>query len=152
MSEKPDKPDLWPDGVFSQDVRTPLQVLREQAAVLSQKTSQVLQGRVETNPLPPAARAWPELSGFLKDDSGLLHRFVIRVPALGDYRYELLWVAHDVGLYPCVLSGPAFEGSSVRADDEAQFTELLQVGLSSAQTKRVIAALLAQSRRSENAA
>ncbi len=83
MAEQPRN--LWP--VIEQTItRTPVIILREQASYLGQQTSNIILGDVKS-----------EQSA----DYGLLHYFYLIAPALGNYRYLLMRVAHQtVEIYP----------------------------------------------------
>jgi len=107
-------------------------ILREQAALLSQKTKGFLEGEVVTR----AERG--------RNARPFLHEFRIRAPALGDYRYELFDVRHDFGLYPVVVR--FYPGDlELQADSEERFLHLLKEIFSYDSTRRVIGALLANS-------
>jgi len=126
--------DLWPPDLGVSSLVPPLAILREQAALLSQKTKGFLEGEVVTRAeRGPRNKAEP-----------FLHEFRIRAPALGDYRYELFDVRHDFELYPVVVRVyPA--DIELEADCEDKFLELLKQIFSYDSTRRVIGALLANS-------
>jgi hypothetical protein len=63
------------------------------------------------------------------------HRFVIKVPALGNYRYVLFKVHHPVELYPIVEN---------RLPDEGALRRWLRGVFASDVTKRIVANLYAQ--------
>jgi hypothetical protein len=115
------QPDLWGDIQVS-DVRTPVAILREQAALLGAKTQQVIEAQVETQI-------------YNKDFE---HSFNLVVPALGYYKYSLFAVRHDVDLYPVHLA----PGSFAKTEDD--FVKWLGRRLSSPETRKIIGNLLAQ--------
>jgi hypothetical protein len=78
------QPDLWGDLEVA-PIRTPVAILKEQAAVLGQKTRNVVEARVETS---------------LTYNSHFVHSFSLVVPALDNYEYQLFKVQHAIDLYP----------------------------------------------------
>src|ERR1017187_9270395 len=119
------QPDLWGE-IAPTAVRTPLAVLREQAALLGRKTNNLVEATVTT--------------GVYR--GGFIHRFNLVVPALDDYTYELFAVTHGIELYPVRKWDPL----SVYPDfpSEEAFVEWLRQELSSPETKRIVSNLLAQ--------
>lgn len=115
--------DFWGEIGPAEPVRAPVAILREQAALLGTKTQNVVEARVSTS----------VASG------NLYHSFDLVVPALGGYTYQLFVIAAGAGPYPITL---------VRTDDkfqtEQEFTSWLKTKLSSPETKKIIANLLAQ--------
>ena len=124
--------DLWPADLEVPSLVPPVAILREQGALLSQKTKGFLEGEVVTR-AERGRRAEP-----------FLHEFRIRATALGDYSYELFDVRHDFAPYPLVVrfhpTDEEFEASS-----EEKFLEVLGNVFSHPETRRVIGALLANS-------
>jgi hypothetical protein len=100
-----DIPNLWPGDVASSPPVTPVAVLREQAAHLGRLTNNVVEAQVQTT-----------ASGDNFD-----HRFLLRVPALGNYSYELFRVVHGVTLYPLTL---VYSGMARQVADQAQLLSL----------------------------
>jgi hypothetical protein len=82
MTEKTE--DLWPSDLGIASIVTPAAILRAQAALLGEKTKGLLEGTIETS----------------SANNDIYHRFVIKVPALGNYRYMLFKVHHPATLYP----------------------------------------------------
>lgn len=116
--------DLWGD-LITEPIRTPVTILREQAALLGSKTHQLVEADVKTE----------------VDEEEFVHAFELIVPSLGYYRYRLFIVKHSVTLYPVVP-----DGTAIRLRDEEAFTNWLRSELSSNNTKRIIANLLAQAK------
>src|SRR5882757_7771035 len=115
--------DLW--GKFQAEaVRTPVAILREQAALLGKKTQNVVEARVDSGS-----------SGI-----GFYHSFNLVVPALDEYTYQLFTIRHDVDLYPIRLD----DGN--HAKNEQEFTDWLGRKLSAPDTLRVVQNLLAQAK------
>jgi len=91
-------------------------------------------------------------------DGQFVHRFTLVVPALSSYKYELFRIEHGVTIYPITVAsevrlarsggGPpnllatASLGSQLQTEQE--FVDWLRRKLSSTETKRIIANLLAQ--------
>jgi len=123
---------LWGQLPATEGIRTPTQVLKEQATVLSDMTSGVLQGDVSVN------RTGDQFSLSLD----------IVVPALDNYHYNAAVATHGVELYPVTLrSGWDYSKESrLKCADEREFEKALEQILSSEKVRRVIASLLAQSR------
>jgi hypothetical protein len=112
--------DLW-GNIQATSVRTPVAILREQAALLGKKTQNVIEGRVDSR----------------SSGGEFYHSFNLVVPALDDYTYQLFIIRHDVNLYPVKLDWQQF-GS------ESEFTNALREKLSSPETIRIVQNLLAQ--------
>jgi len=108
-------------------MRTPLSILREQAAALTQKTSGLLVGEVTT---PKQSSADDELSIGLS----------IKVPALNNYVYHILNYQQPIVLYPGTLR-TRFDNDWHEVPDHQAFIDLLQKILSSAEVGRIIEAL-----------
>ena len=116
--------DFWGEIVPAQE-RTPLAILREQASLLGTKTKNLVEATVDTS----------------VDARGrFVHRFTLVVPSLSSYKYELFRIEHGVAIYPIHTSEPPALG----LETEQEFTDWLHRKLSSAETKRIIANLLAQ--------
>jgi hypothetical protein len=110
--------------VGSGAIRTPVSILREQAGLLGPKTHNLIEAKVETE---------------AGEGDGFMHSFYLVVPALDNYRYRLFKIYHPIGLYPVQVAG-----QDVRLQTEETFNEWLRERLSSEQTKRIVANLLAQ--------
>lgn len=104
--------------------RTPLSILREQAALLGKKTGNLVEARVETRP-------W---------GSDFKLTLKLEVPGLDNYTYELLAVSHPVTLYP--VKEERALGSVLENEDA--FVQWLRAKLSSPDTHRIIGHLLSQ--------
>ncbi|SPE30838.1 hypothetical protein SBA3_1700005 [Candidatus Sulfopaludibacter sp. SbA3] len=113
--------DFWGDIAPAQ-VRTPVAIMKEQAALLGKKTQNVVEGRVAS-----AVHA-----------QQFVHRFHLVVPALDGYTYELFRVAQEIDIYPLITD----EGT--RLENEEAFTNWLRAKLSSDKTKKILGNLLAQ--------
>lgn len=122
--------DLWPSSFGAPATRAPVVILREQAALLSEKTGNVIEGEVQTQSSPA--------------DGTFRHWFNLRVPALDNYRYGLFWVEHDVRLYPATVSYFFEEPPKRECQSEGQLEDALRQVFHSAETAKVIQALLIQ--------
>lgn len=131
--------DLWPElgGTF----RSPVAILKEQAALLAQKSKGLLRAEIVSRPL--------------KESDMLLHIFIIVAPAI-NYRYSLFFVRNPVLGYPAKLfvehrpegQPPPLEKPKrwpLVAKNEAQFLSILKNVLNSEKSKAVLNALLSQS-------
>jgi hypothetical protein len=114
--------DLWGE-IEATQIRTPLVILREQAALLGAKTKNLVEASVSTH-----------VSG-----NDFIHIFNLVVPALDSYTYNLLAVYHGASIYPVSVLG---SHTSFRTEQE--FVDWLGAKLSSPDTKRIVANLLAQ--------
>src|SRR5438067_362556 len=116
------KTDYWGE-ITKSEVRAPVTILREQAALLGTKTRYLVEAHVET----------------VKYGTSFMHKFNLVVPALDGYTYELFKVSHGIEIYPVRVST-----LDVELQNEAEFLAWLGNALSSDETKRIIANLLAQ--------
>lgn len=142
--------DLWPEGIETNRVKSPVTILREQGSLLGQKTKNLVQGEVM------------ESSGR---ENLFVYSFFIVAPALSHYRYKLFTIRHDVSLYPVRVdvedrifdeidsqfqtgrSDPDGEPllSYLQADSEENFLELLREIFKSQKAIQVVTSLLSQS-------
>lgn len=142
--------DLWPKELEAAKIRTPASILKEQASLLGQKTKNLVEGLVTGS----------EQGGELS------YSFFLVAPALNNYRYLLFTMSHDIRMYPLSISveeeilaeinPELFKrwGDTVtifitshaeKAENEAEFLELLKKIFSATKTKQLIAAMLSQS-------
>ena len=121
---------MW--GEFDDPVnqRTPTSILREQAAILSQLTKGVLIGSIEQEPAP---------------NNVLAYNFAITAPAINNHKITILTVQYAITIYPLTLTDRTTQVQRQCLSEEA-FTSALKGVLSSLQVRRVISALLIQSR------
>ena len=121
---------MWGEISSPVDERTPTSILREQAAILNQLTRGVLIGSVEQEPTT---------------NNTLLYTFAITAPAINNHRFLILTVQYSLTIYPLTLTDHTTQVQRQCLNEEA-FTSTLKNILSSNQVKRVITALLVQSR------
>ncbi len=120
--------DLWPDLNGEPDVKSPLLILREQAAKLGAKTSNIIEAEVTANP---------------SEDEFLQVRLILKAPALNGYEYVLLSVNQSSESYPAYLNegyGPE------EVKNEQEFKTSLEKLFKSDRTVRIINSLIAQSK------
>jgi hypothetical protein len=116
--------DLWGDLGAPANVRTPVAILREQAALLGQKTQNIVEAKVESE----------------VESGQFYHSFNLVVPSLDNYTYQLFRIRHWPDLYPVYALKPAYQ----QLDGEEEFMAWLRERLSSNDTKRLISNLMAQ--------
>ena len=112
-------------------MRTPLSILREQAAGLTRATSGILDGEVTTK------------RDTNSDD--LTIGLSIKVPALNNYVYHVLEYRQPITLYPGMLS-VRVNNEYHEVADEAELVRLLRDLLSSDEVQHIVQALWAQAR------
>jgi hypothetical protein len=113
--------DLWGE-IGTTVTRSPVSILREQAALLGSKTNNFVEARVDTS--------------TFRDT--FIHAFNIVVPAL-DYTYQLFSVQHGVDMYPIEVPSP-----HTTLNSEDVFQQWLHDKLSSPETRKIIQNLLSQ--------
>jgi hypothetical protein len=114
--------DLWGE-IAATPIRTPLAILREQAALLGAKTKNLVEASVNTH----------------ATGDHFQHSFDLVVPALDRYTYNLFTIIHGPSIYPVTVWG-----KTVIFLTEEQFIEWLGATLSSPETMRIVTNLLAQ--------
>jgi peptidoglycan hydrolase-like protein with peptidoglycan-binding domain len=119
---------LWPTEFGTPAARTPVAILREQGAALAKQTSNIVAGRVVT----------------YGDKDSFGHRFLLYCAPLG-YESELLTIRHGIDLYPVSIDSIAGGGTKQAANEE-QLRQYLKEIFALEKTKKIVAALLAQSK------
>ncbi|MCZ6675995.1 MAG: hypothetical protein O7E52_01970 [Candidatus Poribacteria bacterium] len=125
-------PDLWPDDIaVTNDLKPPVAILRQQAALLGEKTQNLVEAEISSSSI----------------GSGFRHHFNLVVPALDNYRFRLFYITHPISLYPINISvsSPGKDDTVIEVKSEDEFTKALRGIFSSEETKRIIQALIAQS-------
>jgi hypothetical protein len=121
--------DLWPEGRFQTELVTPLSILKRQASLLGEKTSQLVTAQVLT--MSPASNQ-------------LTHYFRLVVPPLDNYNYELFQVSHKIEeLYPVM---GYFDGRYTKIENEPDLKSWLRNVLGADSTRRKIDSLMAQAK------
>ncbi len=122
-------PDLWPE-IETENVVTPLAILRFQAGQLRVKTKGLIEAVVRTE---QTEYGW------------MRHHLVLIAPALERYEYEIATFQHAVTLvYPVSVDSPTENERDCSSQDE--LLEAVSKILRSDRVKSVIASLIAQSR------
>jgi hypothetical protein len=116
---------LWPEDIGVAGLKPPVAFLREQATLLGQRTKNIVEAKVVTE-------VWGD---------GFIHRFLLVVPALDNYRYGLFTVQHSVSLYPLEIQ---FNDKRIKANDEKTLIAALKQIFSDIETRRIIQSLIAQ--------
>ena len=122
----PDTNDFWPANIADSNLVTPITILKEQAALLGEKTRQLVKGEVVT-----------QTTGNL-----FVHYFYIAAPTL-NYKFELFNVSHLVNFYPLTLT---YLNTVSQIKSEAEFKEKLKEILAAPHTLNVVHSILAQVR------
>ncbi|HTY88633.1 MAG TPA: hypothetical protein VMB80_14290 [Candidatus Acidoferrum sp.] len=121
---------MWGELIEPAQARTPTAILREQAAMLNQLTRGVLIGSVEQEPTT---------------NNTLIYTFSITAPAINNHKFAILTLQYSLTIYPLALTDHTTQVQRQCLNEE-NFTSTLKSILSSTQVRRVIAALLIQSR------
>lgn len=119
---------LWPTEIFTQTVRTPSAIIKEQAEALGQATRNLVEGDVEVN----------------SSGESIHISFNLLVPTMKNYTYRLFSARHGLHLYPVDFVSGVFEGGRKKANDEDEVTAALKTIFNDEKTKRIVVALLAQ--------
>jgi hypothetical protein len=115
--------DLWPANIADSRLTTPVAILKEQAALLGEKTKQLVTGEVSTHVLGPM----------------FIHSFCIVAPTI-KYRYELFTAAHAISFYPLTVQ---FASQKTALNNEEDSRAKLKEILSSQHTLNVVHSILA---------
>ncbi|MGH9753323.1 MAG: hypothetical protein ACREA2_11115 [Blastocatellia bacterium] len=130
--------DLWPAISTPTNAGFPVAILREQAALLQNKTRGLVTAEVLSG------TGVPLTSGELGEQY-IFHAFYLVAPLLEHYRYRLFTVEHSKleQMYPLIIrDSPVGE---VKVDTEERFVEELKKIFTDDKTQKIIQALIAQS-------
>ncbi len=121
---------FWGELPKVEKARTPLSILKEQAAMLGQLSNRLLEGDVTL-----------ESSSHSKIDAFLS----IVAPSLGGYSIYIIRIMYDIQIYPLTVT-TLFEpvNRPHEIHNEEEFIEYLKAILSSDKVKRIISSLLTQ--------
>lgn len=120
---------LWGNLPEVSKVRTPEQILREQASELTRLTSGLIVGMVE---------------GRSKYNIGTFnHGLKLRAPTLNNYTASILDIGYEIGFYPVHMISLVGDGNLMSCDDEEEFLQALGEILASPETHKLIKSLLA---------
>jgi len=150
--------DLWPDSIHVDAAASPLVILREQAALLGERTKGLVRAEVESTQHSPD-KIDEYLGDILPSESQVVysHTLYLVAPALDNYRYTLLCAEHDVSPYPSrvrfypnpeAIFVPRALSPDVRAtmsvNNEAAFVQWLQCALQREETIHIVYALVSR--------
>lgn len=122
---------LWGDLGLEEPVKTPTEILKEQAVMLTSLTNGILNGSVS-------------VEGHGKHFDIILS---IIAPAIGGYKLDILRVEHDLNDYPVeIINLIDDQRREHYCSDEQELLEALGKILGSEQIRRIIRSLVAQSR------
>ena len=125
--------DLWGELPGVINIRSPKGILAEQARALSARTRQALWGRVTTS--------------VLSDYDLVSHELSIVVPRIKNYTVAVVRVDHPAEMYPArIYDLLADKYASKECRDEEEFEQALKAILQSERIRKVISALLTQSK------
>jgi hypothetical protein len=117
--------DFWPQFSSTEGSRAaPARILREQAALLREKTGGLVEAKVIT---------WEERDALHAE-------LILTVPNGRGYQYNFLHIQYPPEYYPLTLLAG---DESYRANDEEHYLGILKDVLSSARTKRIVEAIMA---------
>ncbi len=111
-------------------LRTPASIFREQATALTEQTKGLLEG---------------EVSSTSDTSDAVQITLSIKVPALNNYRYNLLAYRQPVAMYPGILFR-RFENTGEQVNSEQDLIDSLRTVLQSDVVRRIVGSLLAQAR------
>ena len=111
--------------------RPPVELLREQAAYLSEVSLGILKGKVDSD-------TW------VFDSNTLQHRLLVHAPKIGDFTYEVLSVRHLIHMYPATVSSVAFQ-SEVDCQGYGELEAIVKATLQSDVVSWALAAMVRQS-------
>ncbi len=134
--------DLWPEDFTTTTVMPPVAILREQAELLARKTKGLVTGEVTSGAIEPDEYC-PPLGVDIPFTPKFYHTLRLRVPALGNYRYELLTVVHGFDFYPLMVTFLP-KRREFLADTEGRFLDVLQRLFAQEETVNILRSLVAQ--------
>ncbi len=130
--------DLWPEDIGQIKIKSPIAILKEQAALLGRKTGALLEATAGQGDTP---------------GEDFSYKFCITAPALGLYSHRLFTIEHGIELYPlnitidddiCREIAPDAKDNLLRIESEEAFLEILRTIFASTKTRVLISGLLAQ--------
>jgi len=120
---------LWGNLEDLEIVKTPKDILKEQAGFLTKATKGVLVGNVEEI----------DSRGIFQYDLN------VEVPSLNNYVYTVLSIRHEIDLYPVHLINPSVKPPLICKNEE-DFIERLGESLSSKRVKTALSRLVSQAK------
>lgn len=147
---------LWTAIGEIPDIETPYSILKKQAQYLNEVTKNLIEGQIKTEQISSSSiETWsPDAEdGLIRRDSSpsqswSKNYFLIYSPIL-NWEYSLFEIAYDnINLYPVsFLKNGRYTYYIARNENE--FQEKLAEIFNSAETKRIITAIVSQSRAAE---
>ena len=137
--------DYWGDFQVTDEQRTPVQILKEQASVLNEKVGHRIRASVATSALPDGT---PKLRSVPPDGIPIFRSTLdVTVPALNRYRLDIVTVTYPLReYYPLALSDDLAEGEEAQVElpchNEEEFRNKLHQILSSTRTTDTLNSLL----------
>jgi len=119
---------LWGNLESLMKKNTPKSILKEQAEHLESSTNGMLDVKIDSQ-------------GDIKGD--IVHRMNVFVPALNNYKYNLLTISHKLSLYPVAIHHPV---KGIDVSDEQKFEIELGKIFKSKPVRNALEALLLQAR------
>jgi len=158
---------LWPEDLVSSQVRSPVSILREQAAFLERSTDNIVSASVKqaensstenpfTSPMFGADLKVNSLQGNVSqaeitNSRSLSFDFYITAPALGNYRYLLFRISYGFDVYPATIfidgdlrEELQAESGKLVVNSEKELEQCLAKVFSASKTKKVISVLFSQ--------
>ncbi|AGP34358.1 hypothetical protein BE04_41660 [Sorangium cellulosum] len=147
-------PNLWPEDLGAAPAdELPVVILREQATMLGERTKNLVEAEVRTEPTTELARRsinirldrdippWERPGTNITFEPEMVHHFVLKAPAISDYRYGLFGVYQPASIYPVAI---LFEQQTYLAGSKEEFIEHLREIFSAEITRKIVSALIAQ--------
>jgi hypothetical protein len=138
-------PDLWPQGIVTHRVQSPVAILRFQASLLGSKTSNLVQAEVLGR----------------NESARFEYTLALVAPSLNRYTYQLLTIRHEIDLYPVQIDveptilkelsssvrtqTDMYDDEVIVAESEEEFIDILRRIFRSQKASNVIASLMSQS-------
>ncbi len=144
--------DLWPANIINvENMTAPVRILKEQAALLGQKTKNLVKAKVV-----------PEKKTVYKPGAiqpRFQYSFYIVAPLLENYQYRLFTIYHDIEFYPVNFildeavqeeiflerQEPEIREKEILVYSEDDFVEILRKIFNSQKATKVIQSILLQS-------
>jgi len=120
-------PDLWPDDFGSLTIAPPVILMKEQADLITRKTSSRILGQVSTS----------------QQGKGFVHNFYLVAPFLDNYSYRLFAGTHSLQLFPLEIQADVMN-QRYRCNSPEEFAEKLRFIFAADKTKNVINAIISQ--------
>ncbi|SEK87561.1 hypothetical protein SAMN04488505_1011052 [Chitinophaga rupis] len=132
-------PNLWPEDILEKKITLPKALLLDQANYLSKMSNNILTVEIKTSPALMSNDGKEALT-----TNGLRHEFIIKVPALGNYQFPLLWIIHgSLQVYPFQLYS-ILEETFYEISDEEHFKSVLARVFSFEKTRNAISYIMSQ--------